>query len=190
MGSPYLQSSNLSQKSSDIFLGLTSRLNNNWNIDAMWDYAPSDNKLLRDTISSRYNPEPYKIFNISYRYINNTLDTTQSIKDFGIAGQWPLGNRYAAVGRIDYDLLNSRTAELLAGVEYNGGCWVARTIVDRLASITTSIPVTSIMFQLELNGLGAVGSDPNKLGVILNRNIPGVRTVNQIPDQYRQANIE
>jgi hypothetical protein len=46
------------------------------------------------------------------------------------------------------------------------------------------------MFQLELNGLGAIGSDPNKLGVILNRNIPGVRTVNQIPDQYRQSNID
>jgi len=190
LGSPYLQASNLSQKSSDIFLGLTSRLNNNWNVDAMWDYAPSTNKLLRDTISSRYNPEPNKIFNISYRYINNTLDTTQSIKDFGVAGQWPLGHRYSAVGRIDYDLLNSRTAELLAGVEYNGGCWVARTIVDRLATINATAPVSSIMFQLELNGLGAVGSDPNKLGVILNRNIPGVRTVNQIPDQYRQSNMD
>jgi hypothetical protein len=43
--------------------------------------------------------------------------------------------------------------------------------------------------QLELNGLGTIGSDARKLNNFLYRNVPGVRTVNQIPDVNRQANF-
>ena len=178
-----------SRSKSDLFAGATARLANNLNLDGMWQYDPSKNKVLRNTISARYNPEPGKLFNISYRMIDNVLDSTQSLKEFNVAGQWPLGNRFYSVGRFDYDLRTSQTIESVAGVEYDGGCWVARTLFDRISLPTSPAANYTFFVQLELNGLGNIGTDPNKLNTFLYRNVPGARTVNQIPDVNRQANF-
>ena len=174
---------------SDLFAGATARLANNLNLDGMWQYDPSKNKVLRNTISARYNPEPGKLFNMSYRMIDNVLDSTQSLKEFNVAGQWPLGNRFYSVGRFNYDLRASQTIETVAGVEYDGGCWVARTLFDRISLPTSPAANYTFFVQLELNGLGNIGMDPNKLNTFLYRNVPGARTVNQIPDANRQANF-
>jgi LPS-assembly protein len=58
---------------SDIFAGATARLANSLNLDGMWQYDPTANKILRNTISARYNPEPGKMLNISYRMIDNVI---------------------------------------------------------------------------------------------------------------------
>ena len=174
---------------SDIFMGGTARLANSLNLDAMFQYDPTSSKLLRSTLSSRYNPEPGKMLNLSYRMIDNVSDNTQDLKVFNAAGQWPLGNRFYSIARYNYDLKTSQTIEILGGVEYDGGCWVARTIFDRISLPTSPQPNYTFFVQLELNGLGAIGSDANKLNNFLYRNVPGVRTVNQIPDVNRQANF-
>jgi LPS-assembly protein len=174
---------------SDIFMGGTARLANSLNLDAMFQYDPDSSKLLRSTLSSRYNPEPGKILNLSYRMIENVSDIYQDLKVFNAAGQWPLGNRFYSIARYNYDLKTSQTIEVLGGVEYDGGCWVARTIFDRISLPTSPEPNYTFFMQLELNGLGTIGSDARKLNNFLYRNVPGVRTVNQIPDVNRQENF-
>ena len=174
---------------SDIFMGGTARLANSLNLDAMFQYDPDSSKLLRSTLSSRYNPEPGKILNLSYRMIENVSDSIQDLKVFNAAGQWPLGNRFYSIARYNYDLKTSQTIEVLGGVEYDGGCWVARTIFDRISLPTSPEPNYTFFMQLELNGLGTIGSDARKLNNFLYRNVPGVRTVNQIPDVNRQENF-
>jgi LPS-assembly protein len=174
---------------SDIFMGVTARLANSLNLDAMFQYDPDSSKLLRSTLSSRYNPEPGKILNLSYRMIENVSDSIQDLKVFNAAGQWPLGNRFYSIARYNYDLKTSQTIEVLGGVEYDGGCWVARTIFDRISLPTNPEPNYTFFMQLELNGLGTIGSDARKLNNFLYRNVPGVRTVNQIPDVNRQENF-
>jgi LPS-assembly protein len=174
---------------SDIFMGGTARLANSLNLDAMFQYDPTSSKLLRSTLSSRYNPEPGKMLNLSYRMIDNVSDNAQDLKVFNAAGQWPLGNRFYSIARYNYDLKTSQTIEILGGVEYDGGCWVARTVFDRISLPTSPQPNYTLFVQLELNGLGTIGSDANKLNNFLYRNVPGVRNVNQIPDVNRQANF-
>ena len=174
---------------SDIFMGATARLANSFNLDAMFQYDPDSSKLLRSTLSSRYNPEPGKILNLSYRMIENVSDSNQDLKVFNAAGQWPLGNRFYSIARYNYDLKTSQTIEVLGGVEYDGGCWVARTIFDRISLPTNPEPNYTFFMQLELNGLGTIGSDARKLNNFLYRNVPGIRTVNQIPDVNRQENF-
>ena len=174
---------------SDIFMGGTARLANSMNLDAMFQYDPTSSKFLRSTLSTRYNPEPGKMLNLSYRMIDNVSDNTQDLKVFNAAGQWPLGNRFYSIGRYNYDLKTSQTIEILGGIEYDGGCWVARTIFDRISLPTSPQPNYTFFVQLELNGLGAIGSDANKLNNFLYRNVPGARNVNQIPDVNRQANF-
>jgi LPS-assembly protein len=180
---------NAKKANSDIFMGATVRLANSLNLDAMFQYDPDSSKLLRSTLSSRYNPEPGKILNLSYRMIENVSDSNQDLKVFNAAGQWPLGNRFYSIARYNYDLKNSQTIEVLGGVEYDGGCWVARTVFDRISLPTNPEPNYTFFMQLELNGLGTIGSDARKLNNFLYRNVPGVRTVNQIPDVNRQENF-
>ena len=180
---------NAKKANSDIFMGATARLANSFNLDAMFQYDPDSSKLLRSTLSSRYNPEPGKILNLSYRMIENVSDINQDLKVFNAAGQWPLGNRFYSIARYNYDLKTSQTIEVLGGVEYDGGCWVARTIFDRISLPTNPEPNYTFFMQLELNGLGTIGSDARKLNNFLYRNVPGVRTVNQIPDVNRQENF-
>jgi LPS-assembly protein len=174
---------------SDIFMGGTARLANSLNLDAMFQYDPTSSKLLRSTLSSRYNPEPGKMLNLSYRMIDNVSDNTQDLKVFNAAGQWPLGNRFYSIGRYNYDIKTAQIIEVLGGIVYDGGCWVARTIFDRISLPTSTQPNYTFFVQLELNGLGTIGSDANKLNNFLYRNVPGVRNVNQIPDVNRQANF-
>ena len=180
---------NAKKANSDIFMGATARLANSLNLDAMFQYDPDYSKVLRSTLSSRYNPEPGKILNLSYRMIENVSDGKQDLEVFNAAGQWPLGNGFYSIARYNYDLKTSKTIEVLGGVEYDGGCWVARTIFDRISLPTNPEPNYTLFMQLELNGLGTIGSDARKLNNFLYRNVPGVRTVNQIPDVNRQENF-
>jgi len=174
---------------SDIFMGGAASLTNSLNLDAMFQYDPTSSKLLRSTLSSRYNPEPGKMLNLSYRMIDNVSDNNADLKVLNAAGQWPLGNRFYSIARFNYDLKTSQTIEVLGGLEYDGGCWVARTVFDRISLPTSPQPNYTFFMQLELNGLGTIGSDAKKLNNFLYRNVPGVRTVNQIPDVNRQANF-
>ena len=174
---------------SDIFMGASAKLPNSLNLDAMFQFDPTSNNLLRSTLGSRYNPEPGKMLNVSYRLIDNIIDNNQDLEVFNAAGQWPLGNRFYSIGRYNYDLKSSQTIEVLAGLEYDGGCWVARSIFDRISLPTSPEPNYAFFIQLELNGIGSLGSDANKLNNFLYRNVPGLRNVNQIPDVNRQANF-
>ena len=174
---------------SDIFMGASAKLPNSLNLDAMFQFDPTSNSLLRSTLGSRYNPEPGKMLNVSYRLIDNIIDNNQDLEVFNAAGQWPLGNRFYSIGRYNYDLKSSQTIEVLAGLEYDGGCWVARSIFDRISLPTSPNPNYAFFIQLELNGIGSIGSDANKLNNFLYRNVPGLRNVNQIPDVNRQANF-
>ena len=174
---------------SDIFMGASAKLPNSLNLDAMFQFDPTSNSLLRSTLGSRYNPEPGKMLNVSYRMIDNIIGYNQDLEVFNAAGQWPLGNRFYSIGRYNYDLKSSQTIEVLAGLEYDGGCWVARSIFDRISLPTSPNPNYAFFIQLELNGIGSIGSDANKLNNFLYRNVPGLRNVNQIPDVNRQANF-
>ena len=65
--------------------------------------------------------------------------------------------------------------ETVAGLEYDGGCWVGRVVLQRLAT-QTQASNTALFFQLELNGFAKVGSNPLD---ILRRNVPGYGAINQ-----------
>ena len=66
------------------------------------------------------------------------------------------------------------SSEGIAGIEYNGDCWVLRAVLHRLAT-TVDQTNTSFFIQLELNGLARVGTSPLDL---LKRSVPGYVPVN------------
>jgi len=64
--------------------------------------------------------------------------------------------------------------EAVAGVEYNGGCYVLRLVGQRLQT-TTQQYTTAIYLQLELNGVARLGTNPLDL---LRRSVPGYQRTN------------
>ena len=87
------------------------------------------------------------------------------------------------MGRLNYSFLDSGVdpislipnergmVESVLGFEYNACCWISRIVMQRY---TTGVDTqtTALFLQLELKGMGRIGSDPFD---ILRRNIPGYR---------------
>lgn len=156
-------------KSSDWLAALSGRVSRSWTAETAVQYNPREERGERLTLSARYQPEQYKILNLSYRYLRN------QIGQIDVSAQWPLGGGFYGVGRYNYSVLDRRAIETLGGLEYNGDCWVLRGVVQRFATATGQTTNTFFL-QLELTGFSRIGSNPLEA---LKRNIPGYMRLNQ-----------
>lgn len=168
------------ENSSDIITAVTARLLNHWNLDAAWQYNTGSSLTNKSNIGARYTPEPGKVLNLSYRY---TRDVTglAGVDQIDASAEWPLGQNWYGLGRINYSFLNrsnsllntgraSGMIESLAGVEYDAGCWQARGVLQRVSTATANANY-AFFFQIELGGLASLGTS-NPLD-LLKRSIPG-----------------
>jgi len=117
----------------------------------------------------RFNPEVAKVLNASYRFQRNELHQVD------LSMQWPIHTGWYAIGRYNYSLRDQELLEGIAGVEYNGGCWVFRTVLQRLRA-ATDVYSAQWLFQLEFNGFGQIGSDDTL--TLLRRSVPGYSVTN------------
>jgi LPS-assembly protein len=138
-------------------------------VDTGWQYDPNFNRTERFNVGGRYQPEPWKVLNANYRY------TRDQLRQVDLSGQWPIVGGWHGVGRYNYSIKERRLVEGVAGLEYDGGCWVARVVLHRLAT-TADKSSTSFFVQLELNGLARIGSNPLDM---LKRNVVGYGVINQ-----------
>ena len=142
-------------------------------------YTPKFSRWQAGTASLGYQPRPGQTFSLSYRYQKDTFDTVDA------AFQAPIARNWYGVGRLNYSLQqnsvlnpgqNPGLVEGLIGAEYDGGCWVGRVVVQEFAASATKRP-KKIFFQIELNGIGRVGTDPLSA---LKTSIPNYRMINQL----------
>jgi LPS-assembly protein len=129
--------------------------------------------LNRANYGVRWQPAPKKVLNLTYR-----RDLFNSLEQLDVSGQWPVGQRWYAVGRINYSLPNSEIVEGLLGAEYKADCWVFRVGAQRTPTATDKAS-SSLFFQLEFNGLARLGPSPLDA---LRASIPGYQMVNQPGD--------
>jgi LPS-assembly protein len=149
--------------SSDWLAALSGRVAQHWTSEAATQYNQRDNRFQRLTVTARYQPEPFKTLNLSYRFLSD------QIRQVDLSGQWPLADRWYGVGRFNYSLRDSRIVESIGGLEYGADCWISRFVVQRFA-LTAGESTRSFFIQLELNGFSRLGSNPLEA---LKRNIPG-----------------
>lgn len=162
--------------SSDIVASATARLVNKWNLDTAWQYNNDTGDTVKANLGARYNPEPGKVLNLSYRY------TKDNLEQINLSTQWPLGRSYYGLARANYSLREGSMIEGLAGIEYDAGCWQSRFVAQRVQTATANANF-ALFFQLELGGIASIGSNPLQL---INRNIPGYKSSGLLPDNYRQ----
>lgn len=175
---------------SDFLVAASAALTDTLSTAVAAQYDPYDNNWSRGLISARWRPQRLTSVALSYRYQRNPLPDTGIYQPRGqnqisLAFQWPFTQRWYGVGRIDYSLgteqatetsanESSRVTQAIAGVEYKGDCcWTGRVVFQRYA-VSASDTNTALFFQLELSGLGSLGTDPMSL---LNQSIPGYQSV-------------
>lgn len=173
---------------SDFLVGASAALTDTLSTDIAGQYDPYDNRWSRGLVSARWSPQRQTTVAIAYRYqrdpINNIAFAPRGQNQVSLAFQWPFSNRWYGVGRVDYSLRSGldsqgvnespRVTQAIAGLEYKGDCcWTGRVVFQRYA-VAANDTNTAVFFQLELTGLGALGTDPLKL---LNKSIPGYQPV-------------
>jgi LPS-assembly protein len=162
------------QSRSDLLLSASGRLTSSVTVDGNIEYSQSQHTMRRANYGVRWQPAPMKVLNLTYR-----RDLPNSIEQIDVSGQWPIDKRWFAVGRINYSLPNSQIVEGLLGLEYKADCWIFRVVGQRTPTATDKA-TSSIFFQLELNGLTRLGSNPIDA---LRASIPGYQMVNQANDK-------
>jgi LPS-assembly protein len=160
---------------SDLLLAANGRLTSSVTLDSGIQYSPSLHSLANANYGVQWQPAPKKVLNAEYRYLRATAAVPTTLEQLNLSGQWPVSNRWYAVGRVSYSLPDRKTVESLLGMEYNADCWIFRLVGQRYATATAQSN-TAIFLQLELNGLSKIGSNPLD---VLRRNIPGYQVVNQ-----------
>jgi LPS-assembly protein len=149
--------------SSDLLAALSGTVAPHWTADAGWQYSTNFSQTQKFNAGARYQPQPGKLLNLSYR------ETLNSLRQTDVSTQWPLGRGWTGLGRWNYSLRERRSLEALAGAEYNGGCWVLRIVAHRFA-VATQQASTTLFLQLELNGVSRIGSNPLET---IKRNVGG-----------------
>lgn len=149
---------------SDILAIASGTIVPNWNADFSWQYTPYLGQTQRFYSALRYQPAAGKVINVGYNY-NQQYEYNQ----IDLSAQWPINSRWTVLGRWNYSMFDNRTLEALGGFAYNAGCWGVRVVAHRFATATTDA-TTSVVVQLELNGLTNLGSNPLSL---LQQNIGG-----------------
>ena len=135
-------------------------------------YNQRDMLTERYSASVRYSPEIAKVINLGFSF---NRDPANPLRQMDLSGQWPVKPGWYAVGRYNYSFLDGRLLEGTGGIEYNAGCWVFRAVFQRLQA-ATQVASTGFFFQLELNGLGGIGTD--EITNILKRSVPGYAVTN------------
>jgi LPS-assembly protein len=166
-------------KESDIFLESAARLTRSWRMDVLGQYTHKLRRWQGASASTVYEPKLGQSLSLSYRFTRDSINTVD------LAFQTPIVRNWYAVGRYNHSIQKRQTTdstqqpgliEALAGVEYDGGCWVARAVAQRYVTGAGSRD-NRIFLQIELNGIARVGTDPLSA---LKQSIPNYRMINQL----------
>ncbi|GLS16386.1 LPS-assembly protein LptD [Hydrogenophaga electricum] len=157
----------VTERLSDMLLTARVQWDPLWALDSTVQYNPKSRESARSTIGVRYTPGPYKVFSAAYRV------QRERSKQLDIGWQWPLSElwgeagkpvpngalgpgQWYAVGRLNYSVMERKPVDVVAGFEYDAGCWVGRVVLERLQLNTTSAN-QRVLFQLEFSGFSRLG---------------------------------
>jgi LPS-assembly protein len=188
----------VTDRASDLLLSSTLNWSPTWSFDGSVQFNPKTSRSQRTTVTGRYTPLPYHVLSASYR-LQRAGGLLSASEQLDLGWQWPLdnvgwlggqpnqsgkfANRWYGVGRINYSMLESQIADLVAGFEYDAGCWVGRLVLERLGRGTASAS-QRVLFQLEFTGFTRVGANPLQT---LRDNVPRYMLLNeqvQVPSRF------
>ncbi len=178
---------------SDLLLAASGDLGGGHGFDAGVQYALRSGRVPRFGAAWRYWPgyanpgesSQRRLFNLGVQF------QSKEYAQWSTSWQWPVSPRWSTLAKINYSFLNEKTdpvtgnvvdvkpglVEGLLGLEYAQDCYTTRFVVQRFVTAEGKF-TTAFFVQLDLRGLGRVGTDP--FGILV-RNIPGYRVPENTP---------
>ena len=172
---------------SDLLASVGARLTRSITTDVSGQYSSAQSRWVKAKAGIKWQPRPMSLVGLYYRYnYSSEQDYTDYhndyIKQVDLAVQWPITNRLFGLFRYNYSLLQKKPIEMIGGIEYLHDCWTLRVAAQRYTTASNT-DETNFFLQLELNGLGSIGTSPL---AELKRNIKGYQTTTQVPDKIGQ----
>jgi LPS-assembly protein len=143
--------------SSDWLAELGMNFWDHWKMDVGWQWDTDAGQSRRSEASVRYRRDGQHAARFSYRYQRDNLEEV----DVSVA--WPLFDRWSAVGRYDYSILDDEALETYVGLEYQNCCWGLRLVYRRYLASRDGEYETSMGLQLLLKGLTNVDPPADRL---------------------------
>jgi LPS-assembly protein len=169
---------------SDWLLNTGLNINPTWAVDGTVQYGVKSGVSERTTLTSRFNPSPYRSVYAAYRM---QKDASEQVD---VGWQWPMADlikdsRWYTVGRFNYSARDQRMVNAIVGFEYDADCWVGRVALEQ-TQLDLNTTNQRVMFQLEFVGFSRVGISPL---ASLRRNIPryqNIREQTTAPSRFSQ----
>jgi LPS-assembly protein len=120
-----------------------------------WDWERSLLDLGMVGLQYRGNQEQRAAF--EYRFRRDRVDQF----DFRI--DWPVGERWRILSRVNYSFDDNDLLEFQGGVEYESCCWAIRTVLRRYLKNRDGDHRNAIFVELNLKGLASIGTRGREL---------------------------
>ena len=154
--------------SSDLISEITVNLGKYWNANAEIQWNPHDSQTDRNDFRLQYKAGQRQLVNASYRRRRDSQEQAD------LSFLWPVSPSWHMVGRWYYSLDQNETIEAIAGLGYESCCWGAQLVGRSYINNAEEDRNTAIFLQLELKGLGTVGSSVDD---VLERGILGYQSL-------------
>ena len=180
---------------SDYVVQLSSQLSDRWRLNSSYQWNPNTGQNDLGALEIQHRLGTDGVLNFSYRYRrqpgllapsticpNNSATIVGGcpmLKQYDASAVYPLSDRWRLLGHWTYSVLDRRTVEAMAGVQYEGCCMkvslVGRHYVTGYSSVvytptTSSGTNNAVMLEIEFKGLGAFNGQQED---ILRRGILG-----------------
>lgn len=120
----------------------------NFSSAALWD--PHQDQYDEISARLRYRPGAGHNLGLAYRM---KRETSELIRQTDVSASWPISHNWQFIGRWNYDLVNNRSLDTVAGLGYESCCWGARLVARNRYNAVNQDIESSIYFVLELKGL-------------------------------------
>ncbi len=165
----YLNNSNISldndktqKDSSSLAADLFIKFANRWQLKGDIQYDTGLQQTDKSQLSLDYRADGRNLFQLSHRYINDISGS--AIEQISALSSFPINKNWQFVGFATQDLVEKRSLEAYAGLQYESCCWAIRVAYHR--SINTNLNEqefmnenrdafdNAVMIQFILKGLG------------------------------------
>lgn len=136
----------------------------NWKATMSLHWDNEIDKFERALIKFQRKGKNNSVFNFAYRLRRGRIEQLDS------SVVLPINENNRFIARWNYSVDGNQTIEALAGIEHKNCCWATRLVARRFVFNEQGDVNNGIFFEIQLNGLGAIGRSPRRL---LNQSILG-----------------
>ncbi|MHA6205239.1 LPS-assembly protein LptD [Dyella soli] len=154
---------------SDYAVDLSTQLSDDWKLTSSYQWNPNTSLTDLGAITLQKRIQTDGIVNFSYRYRRTPGTNLPLLEQYDASVVYPVSDRWRLIGHWTYSVLDKRTVEALAGVEYDS-CCVALRLIGRHYVNTYDYNTqlgstnTAIMVEVEFKGMGGfTGQSENAL---------------------------